>query len=227
VVGLGLIQPMYSQDTGEKTLGAWYMYFGTHRLSQRWSLHNEAQFRYYDLGTNFNQVLLRAGMNYHATNNSLITLGFAYIDTDTSFSDFESTPGAEQGQNIPERRIFEQFIKKQRWGSLAAEHRFRLEQRFLTPGDTPKTEHRTRYRIQLTKPLNERFFINAYNELFVNLQDDWFGQNRAYAALGVYLNQAFNFQMGYLRNDFNGATFHRLQLAVFWNADLRTQKSSN
>ena len=227
LAGLGVSSPVYSQETGEGTLGSWYMYFGTHRFSERWSLHNEAQFRYYNLGSNYNQLLLRAGMNFHVSNTALVTLGFAYIDTDNSFSDLESIPGAEQGRNIPEHRIFEQFIKKHPWGSLNAEHRFRLEQRFLTPGDTPKTEHRTRYRLQLTKPLNDRFFINTYNELFVNFQDDWFGQNRAYVALGMNLNSSFSTQLGYLRNDFRAATFHRLQLALFWNADLRTKKSKN
>lgn len=227
LAGLLVSAPVYTQDTGESTLGAWYMYFGTHRLSNRLSLHNEAQFRYYNLGSNFNQLLLRGGINFHTSPNSIITLGYAYIDTDTSFSDFESTPGAEQGRNIPENRIFEQFIKKHQWGGLAAEHRFRLEQRFITPGDTPRTEHRTRYRLQLTKPINDRFFINTYNELFVNLQDDWFGQNRAYAALGAHLDPTISLQVGYLRNDFRGATFHRLQLALFWNADLRNQKSKD
>ena len=52
--------PIRAQDTGEDQLGAWYMYFGTNRVSDKWSIHSEAQFRFYDLASNFNQLLLRS-----------------------------------------------------------------------------------------------------------------------------------------------------------------------
>lgn len=209
------------QETGEERLGAWYMYFGTHRLSERLSFHNEAQFRYYDLGGKFNQLLLRAGVNYHGKPGNLYTIGFAYIDTDSFEEPPPPQPGAEQGRNTPEHRLFEQYINRHKLGSLLAEHRFRLEQRFLMLGDTRETEHRTRYRLQLTKPLNEYFFLNFYDELFVNLHEEWFGQNRFYLALGRHLNKNVSVQAGYLRNDFSSLTFHRLQVGIFWNADLR------
>jgi hypothetical protein len=227
-LGIGLLllfgffqNPIRGQETGEERLGAWYMYFGTHRLSERLSFHNEAQFRYYDLGGKFNQLLLRAGVNYHGKPGNLYTIGFAYIDTDPFEEPPVPQPGAEQGRNNPEHRIFEQYINRHNLGSLLAEHRFRLEQRFLTPGDTRVTKHRTRYRLQLTKPLSDTYFVNFYDEIFVNLEQEWFGQNRFYLALGRHLNKNLSVQAGYLRNDFSSLTFHRLQFGMFWNADLR------
>ena len=49
----------FSQETGEDTWGAWYMYFGTNKVSEKWSIHTEAQFRFYETTSNFNQLLLR------------------------------------------------------------------------------------------------------------------------------------------------------------------------
>lgn len=214
------------QVNGEQKLGAWYMYFGTHRVAERWSIHNEAQFRYYDLGGNFNQLLLRAGINYHLRPRTWLTFGYAYIDTDPTFGDpFPQGPD-EQGRNIPENRLFEQFIQRHTLGRWALEHRFRLEQRFLTLGDTRRTEHRTRYRLQATYPLSDTFFVNLYDEIFINLQGDPFGQNRLYGALGAHLGPSVSLQAGYLLNSFTAADYHRLQLALFWNADLRKKTNT-
>ncbi|MFM1878315.1 MAG: hypothetical protein RLZZ241_1181 [Bacteroidota bacterium] len=215
---------MSGQETGEAKLGAWYMYFGTLKLSEDLSIHNEAQFRFYDLGSNFNQLLLRAGLNFHMNQSAILTAGYAYIDTDPTYIDSNDVPQIEMGRNIPEHRIFEQFIKKHKIASLQTEHRFRLEQRFLTPGDTRETEHRTRYRLQLTQPLGKQFFINFYDEIFVNLQHNWFGQNRLFLALGKHINQNLSLQFGYLRNNFSETAFNRLQLALFWNTDLRKNR---
>ena len=55
-----LLAPEISaQQTGEDELGAWYMYFGMNRISDAWSIHSEAQFRFYETTRTFNQLLLR------------------------------------------------------------------------------------------------------------------------------------------------------------------------
>lgn len=218
--------PGRGQVNGEDQLGAWYMYFGTHRVAERWSIHNEAQLRYYDLGGNFNQLLLRVGANYHLRPHTWLTLGYAYIDTDPTYgAPFPQGPD-EQGRNIPENRLFEQFIRRHDLGAWSLEHRFRLEQRFLTLGDTRRTEHRARYRLQAAYPLGDTFFLSLYDEIFLNLQGDAFGQNRLYLALGAKLGPGVSLQAGYLRNDFAAVGYNRLQLALFWNADLRKKTAA-
>ncbi|WP_421806169.1 DUF2490 domain-containing protein, partial [Flagellimonas sp.] len=94
-------------------------------------------------------------------------------------------------------------------------------QRFFDFGDVTDTQHRARYRIQVTLPLTDTFFLNFYDELFINLQDNLFDQNRLYAAFGVNITENSNIQLGYLRNQFANAVFDRLQFAVFYNPDLR------
>lgn len=205
----------FSQATGEDELGAWYMYFGTNKISERFSLHTEAQFRFYETTSNFNQLLLRTGLNYHINPNAIATAGYGYISTDGTFLEF---PGET---NSMEHRIFEQFILKNKVWEFLFEHRYRLEQRFLDFGNRNDTQHRARYRIQMTLPLTDTFFLNFYDELFINLQDDLFGQNRLYGAIGVHITENSSVQFGYLRNQFSNGVFDRLQLGFFYNPDLR------
>lgn len=208
-----------AQETGENELGAWYMYFGANKISERFSIHTEAQFRKFEITRNFNQLLLRTGLNYHISSEAIATIGYGYIETDTSFEDIPNE------NKLLENRIFEQFILKNKVWELLFEHRFRFEQRFLNSGTFSDTQHRVRYRLQITLPLTNILFLNFYDEIFLNLQDEIFGQNRLYAALGINVIQNLSLQLGYLKNHFNSANFDRLQLGVFYNPDLRRKKS--
>ncbi len=200
---------------GEDKLGAWYMYFGMNKLSKRFSLHTEAQFRYYETTSNFNQLLLRTGINYHINPEAIATVGYAYIETDPTYENID-------GETLLfENRIFEQFILKNKVWELLFEHRFRFEQRFLHSQNLRDYENRARYRLQITLPLTNTFFLNFYDEIFINMQDEPFGQNRLYGALGIVLWDNLSVQIGYLKNHFSQTNFDRLQFGVFYNPDLR------
>lgn len=204
-----------AQETGENSLGSWHMYFGTNKVSDKLSIHTEAQLRYYENGKNFNQLLLRTGLNYHINPNAIATLGYGHITTDGTFEEFPDET------NSIEHRIFEQFILKNKVGEFLFEHRYRLEQRFIDFGDRTDTQHRARYRLQVTLPLTDIFFLNFYDEVFLNLQDDVFGQNRLYGALGINVTSNLSAQVGYMKNHFPNANFDRLQIGVIYNPDLR------
>jgi hypothetical protein len=203
-----------AQENGEENWGAWYMYFGTNKVSDQWSIHTEAQFRFWEFTSNFNQLLLRTGANYHISPEAIATLGYGYISTDASFEELAGEI------NSKEHRIFQQFILKNKVGKFAFEHRYRLEQRFIDFGDFTDTQHRARYRLQLSYPINEVVFINWYDEIFVNLQDNVFGQNRLYVALGFHISDNSSVQLGYLKNHFPAAHYDRFQLGIFFNPDL-------
>ncbi|SHK32326.1 Protein of unknown function [Maribacter aquivivus] len=214
-----------SEITGEDDFGSWFMYFGTNKIADKWSIHTEAQFRYYEMASNFNQLLLRTGVNYHINSDAIATLGYGFIDTDPTFREFDILGGDVffDNNSISEHRIFEQFILKNKVWEFKFEHRYRLEQRFVQNNATgiSNTLHRARYRIQMTLPLTDIFFLNFYDEIFINLQNDAFGQNRAYAALGVNVTEDLSMQVGYLKNHFSETNFDRLQVGVFYNTDLR------
>lgn len=210
--------PNFAQEIGDDNLGSWYMYFGTNKISETLSIHTEAQLRYYENGKNFNQLLLRTGLNYHINPDAIATLGYGHITTDGTF---EENP---QEVNSKEHRIFEQFILKNTVGKFKFEHRYRLEQRFIKFADRNDTQHRARYRLQVTLPLSAVFFLNLYDEIFLNLQDSVYGQNRLYGAFGAHIFKNTSVQVGYLKNHFPTANFDRLQIGVFYNPDLRKKK---
>ena len=210
-----------AQDTGEDKWGAWYMYFGTNRVTDKVSIHTEAQFRFNEVASTFNQLLLRTGLNYHINNNAIATAGYAYINTDGTFEDLPDE------ENSNEHRIFEQFILKNSVGKFKFEHRYRIEQRFISTQVDDFTEHRARYRLQVTYPLDDKWFLNVYDEVFINLQEPIFGQNRLYGAVGYNIKSDLNIQLGYLKNHFTGVNFDRLQLGVFFNTDFRKESQTN
>ncbi|MFH6604298.1 DUF2490 domain-containing protein [Maribacter algicola] len=210
-----------AQESGENKLGSWHMYFGTNRVSEKLSIHTEAQARYYEQLKNFNQLLLRSGLNYHINPNAIATFGYGFIVTDGTY---EKIPGETESK---EHRIFEQFILKNKVNKVAFEHRYRLEQRFLDFGDRTDTQHRARYRLQVTVPLAKAVFLNFYDEIFINLQNEVFGQNRLYGAIGFHVFKNTSLQLGYLKNHFSSAHFDRLQIGVFINTDLRKTQVTN
>lgn len=210
-----------AQETGEDDFGAWYMLFTTNKVSDKLSIHAEAQYRNYEIASNFNQLLLRTGLNYNLSDKAMGTFGYAYITTDGTFEE----PAGEE--NTIEHRIYQQFVLKNKVGKLAFSHRYRFEQRFIdSPSSGTDTQFRFRYFLRLTYPLNSTWFLTAYNEVFINAQAPTFGQNRLYGALGYNVHANLAIQAGYLKNHFSSQAFDRFQIGVFLKTDF-TKKIQN
>ena len=199
----------------EENLGNWFMYFGTHKLSEKYSLHYETQLRNYELVSNFNQLLPRVGLNYHIDKNTSLTAGYAFIPTQNVF---------DQGwgeEMVAENRIWEQFILKNVVNRVKIRHRYRLEQRWVKLGKETTYKNRARYMLSVKLPISKNedspLFISLYDEIFLNISDNPFDQNRLFAALGYQFNKQMNFQVGYLRHRSGNLNLNRLQLAVFLN----------
>lgn len=212
----------------EENLGSWFMYFGTHKLSEKYSLHYETQLRNYEIVSNFNQLLPRVGLNYHIDENTSLTAGYAFIPTQNIFD-----LGWDE-QIITENRIWEQFILRNSINRIKIRHRYRLEQRWIKKVDiiqisnntslsefSTSYKNRARYMLSVKLPISKNedspLFISLYDEIFLNISDSPFDQNRLFAALGYQINKQMNFQVGYLRHRSGGLNLNRFQLAVFLN----------
>lgn len=205
-----------AQERGEDKLGSWVMIFTQNQVSEKLSIHAEAQYRNYEFGQNFNQLLLRTALNYHISDKAMASFGYGFITTDGTFEE----PSGEE--NVTENRLYEQLLLKNSLGNFKFSHRYRLEQRFInSPTGDNITEHRARYFLRVTYPLNDSWFLTAYDEVFINLQNDFFGQNRLYGAVGYNINDNLSTQVGYLKNDFAVDTFDRFQVALFIKTDWR------
>ena len=150
----------------EKT-GNWLMYFGTNKVSDKFSIHTEIQYRNHTLTpNNTEQLLLRTGLNYHFSDKAFATVGYAYIPSYI----FESEQKAPE---IEEHRIWQQFILTNKIGRVKFEHRYRIEQRFINQ----EYKNRFRYRLMLFVPLNKptiekgSLFLGLYDEVFMNSKE--------------------------------------------------------
>ena len=138
------------------TLG-WLASFNTVKLNNKWGLHADVQLRSTDGLTHINQLLLRPGINYQLNKKMIVSAGYAYTHV-------RAVVAGESGY-IPDHRIWEQFIYNHRIKPVYTQHRFRLEQRFLTKpvldngkvkGGTNFYANRFRYFIRNILPLQKQ-----------------------------------------------------------------------
>lgn len=219
---------------------SWWMYFGNHKLNDKFSLHTEYQFRRSDFAKDWQQSLMRVGLDYHLENKGMLTAGYGWI---VSFP-YGEQPIAVQ---FTEHRIWQQLVLQQQTGRFYFNHRYRLEQRFLENAsldnigekvvDGFKFKQRARYRffiaVPLSKPTMEdnTLFFATYEEVFLGfgsgIQKNILDQNRLYFALGWRFDKDFNVQLGYLNHRViksdgeRSENNHTLQLAVSYNLDFQ------
>jgi hypothetical protein len=182
----------YGQKTAEGTLGFWHLISVTGKVSNKFSVNFSIQSRYYEQLKNFNQFVVRSGINYEMNPNLTANFSYGFIATDTSFE--------EQPNEVyrKEHQIGEQLILKNQLGVFDFEHRVWLEQRFIE-ADYQGILHRGRYRLQLNLPIDQIYFLNFHDEVFLNLQDKFWGQNRLYAAIGAHIITNVSMHAGYFR----------------------------
>ena len=193
-----------AQGIEEDQLGAWYMYFFTKKIgNDGFGIQGDYQFRFWNGGSDLEQILLRTGATYRPKNaNVLFTLGYANITTG-EFGDSDNT--------VNESRVYQEALIPQKIGSrVYLTHRFRYEQRWVADQD-----FRTRYRynifvnIPFNKPALEKgaIYLALYNEIFINGQREigdnrtvqYFDRNRTYTGLGYGIRNNLRTQLGWMR----------------------------
>ena len=219
---------------------AWVMYFGNHRVTERWGIHTEYQWRRTDVFNDWQQSLLRLGIEYYAKNGAQLTAGYGWIKS----YQYGEQPISHASN---EHRIWEQLILKSKAGRFDFQHRYRLENRFIenwvkdSDGvnvmDGFVFRQRVRYRFLVTVPLsrkelaNNTLFFTAYDEPFLGfgkgIGKNILDQNRLYFALGWRFNPNCNVQLGYMnqyvvkKDGIQVERNHTLQIGFTYNLDLR------
>lgn len=228
-----------AQNNTATQYNGWYMYFGNHRISDDLGIHTEYQWRRSDWIKDWQQSLLRFGLDWYAADNMMVTAGYGWI---------KSFPYGEQPipESANEHRIWQQLILNQKTGRLNFQHRFRTEQRFIeninaVPFSADDDEYiyrnRARYRFFLAVPLtssemeDNTLFAAFYEEVFLGfgkgIGANTLDQNRLYLALGWRFNKDCNVQLGYLNHyvfksdGIRSEQNHTLQMALFYNIDFR------
>lgn len=190
----------------------WYNYFGTFNISKKVGLHTEYQWRRHNVITNWQQSLLRVGVNYQPNSRIMFRLGYAWIET----FPYGEIPINGLGRDFTEHRIFQMAQLTHREGIVDFSHRFMLEQRFVgrysaasvTHEDEFPLLHRMRYMGRVQLPLKGREikdktpYAALYDELFVgfgkNVNANVFDQNRIGILLGYRFSKHIRVEAGYL-----------------------------
>ena len=193
------------------TIG-WYNYFGTFKVSEKFGVHTEYQFRRNETITEWQQSLARVGVNYQVNPKLQLRLGYAWIET----FPYGEIPINGMGKDFTEHRLYQMATISDKISIVDLSHRFMLEQRWigrysnanLTSEDEFPFLNRLRYMIRIQMPLkgteikDKTPYIAIYDEIFVgfgkNVNENIFDQNRVGILLGYRFNPVLRIEAGYL-----------------------------
>mgnify|MGYP001817335465 CR=1 FL=1 len=208
---VGLMLPAFALSQNSN-LGNWLIYIGNKKINNTWNIHNEVQYRNYNLIGDLEQLLLRTGLGYNLTeNNDNLLIGYGYIFSQNYIDD------SNEKISINEHRIFQQFTTKQKIGKIGLSHRYRFEQRFV------ETDFKMRFRYFLgfKVPLHHReddsipFYFSAYNEIFLNTESTIFDRNRVYGGFGYQFSKAIRMELGYMNQFFENSGRDQINVIAF------------
>lgn len=189
----------------------WYTTTGTIQFAPKWSIHLEYQWRRDNYITNWQQSLLRTGINYKLHDNAIARVGYAWIET-FPYGDY---PINSFGKQFTEHRTYQVITTTQKIGRFDLSNRYMLEQRWLaTYNNAASTEpdqwtylNRLRYmgRVQTAlkgKTIEDQTpYAAVYDEIFIgfgkNINQNVFDQNRLGIVLGWRFNKYFRIEGGY------------------------------
>jgi hypothetical protein len=190
----------------------WFNYFGTFKVSEKFGIHTEYQWRRDNIIADWQQSLLRVGLNYNLHPRVLFRVGYAWIET----FPYGEIPINGLGRDFTEHRIFEMVQLSHKEGIIDFSHRFMLEQRFVgrysSANETTEDEfpllNRARYMVRLQVPLNGKEikdktpYVAVYDEIFIgfgeNVNANVFDQNRIGVLVGYRYNKNVRIEGGYL-----------------------------
>lgn len=230
---LAFISIQQSSLHAQSNFNGWVASFGTFKLSEKISIHGDAQLRSTDDWEQTQALLLRTGINYHINKKFVVSAGYAFVHNKRMIN---SVAGFAD-----EHRIWEQLIYNHKIKTVVVQHRLRFEQRFIPKvavvnNELDTYDHafgtRVRYFIRNIIPIKKQatftngVFAAVQNEVFVNatnksaVNNKFFDQNRFYLAVGYRVSPKFDIETGYINQYISGTanTFtnnHIIQLATY------------
>lgn len=198
--------------TDRNTIG-WFSNFTILKFNKKWSAYFEYQWRRERLFKDWQQSLLRIGVNYQVSNKVSVRIGYAWIET----FPYGDIPLQATGKRFPEHRTYQMVSIADNEKRIELNHRFIFEQRWvgrystivLSTPDEYIFLNRLRYlfRMQMAfnknKSANNTPYAAVYDELLIgfgkNVNENIFDQNRLGVVIGFRFNKKFRVEGGYLQ----------------------------
>jgi hypothetical protein len=194
-----------NRTTDKNNIG-WFGANATLNVSKHFGIHTEYWWRRVDYGENWQQGLLRVGVNYKFSADVLFRVGYAWAET-YAYGDI---PINSFGKDFTEHRIFEMAQLNNKVSDLGISHRLMLEQRWVgrysnatsNSEDSFVYTNRLRYMLRLQLPVYKKLYVAAYDEIFVgfgeNIGENIFDQNRLGVLVGCPLGNNIRIEGGYI-----------------------------
>jgi long-subunit fatty acid transport protein len=193
----------------DSDFGNWMIYFGNKKFNSKWTLQHESQYRNYNIIGDLEQLLLRTGLGYNLSENNNILLGYGFILSENY------TGNNDDKTQVNEHRIYQQFISKQKFKGISLQHRYRVEQRFVENDFKLRFRYFLGINIPLSKKATNKFYLSAYNEIFLNTKSPIFDRNRLYSGFGYNINDSFRVEAGYMNQFFETSSRDQFNIMTF------------
>lgn len=219
----GLLILLASSNLYAQT-GSWTIVNAKGTFNDKWSVFAEGQLRSWKVYDHFYYYELKSAVNYNFTKQLSVTGGLGTYHTYTTSGNFKHP------LTNNEFRTWLQVMMVQTFGRIKIDHRYRMEQRWVTAG----YRNRYRYRLNAIVALNHKtltdktIYATAFEEVFFTNKSPYFERNRIFGGMGYQLNNHVTFQAGYI-NQFDYSTTKEfakgyLQLTAFLAANFKKGK---
>lgn len=198
----------------ESDFGNWLIYFGDKKINNKFNWHHEVQYRNYNFIGDTEQLLLRTGLGYNLSdNNNNILLGYGFIYSEPYI---ENT---NDKTNNSEHRIYQQFITRQSFSQFSLQHRYRFEQRFFDGDFKLRLRYFLAVNFAITNKelIDNTFYLSAYNEIFINTQQNYFDRNRLYGGLGYKFSKLIRTEIGVMNQTTTKSSRNQLNIITYIN----------
>lgn len=210
-----LIWPLLCASAGvqaqQQRFSGWLMGMNTLKLNERFLFQFDVQLRSADQWKKTETVIVRPVLSYMLNKETALGLGYAAI------SNWRTIDGIRD--NINEKRLWQQLNINKHKGSMAIQHRFRLEERWLPKitveqnafkGNGHAFNSRLRYMTRVmgpfkkSAPFTKGLYWAAQNEFFLNLwgadvvNKKMFDQSRSYVGAGYRISNMLDAELGYM-----------------------------
>ncbi|UAY51826.1 DUF2490 domain-containing protein [Ferruginibacter albus] len=199
----------------QSKFGNWLIYFGNGKISDKWSIWTEAQYRSYNIIDDREQLLLRTAAMYNITPDVSVAQGYAFVSGRVYNAGGKVT-------HTTEHRLYQQVLLKQKINRVSISHRYRIEERFLAS----RFRMRFRYFLSANVPINKKkmgkgaVYFSAYNEIFLHADKPVFDRNRLYGGLGYVFSNRFRMEAGAMTQIQENTSRGQFNLIAFHNFDL-------
>ncbi len=204
LVSYSSMKVSYGQEVYGKN-DVWFLLLNSIKINEKFSFGHELHVRKDDWLKDQQQLLIRPFIDYKANNNLKFTLGYTYIKT---------SPYGKYPLSIakPEHNFWEQITLSHAINKYKISHRYRIEHRYGGVIESTNNgefgingydfSNRFRYRLTIVRPISERWFVTAFDELWVNLSGDFklenFDRNWFFLSIGNKIMEQGNVQLAYL-----------------------------